>query len=192
MRSRVIGGLLCTLFMSFVACGGSRESRLDRPPAVSLGPQPDTKKCEVVGSLEGLQKLAPFTVLVPASSIANRDNVQALSWCPENQLAREDFVTGISVIQLPTSLKDPEAAFESETRSDANKDLQTDSVGTIRGYPALLTDPAKDPSGETPGGIKWVEQGILRLVGGNAKFSISDDEAVAESMEPVATSTPSR
>jgi hypothetical protein len=45
-----------------------------------------------------------------------------------------------------------------------------------------MTDPGRDPWGATPGGVEFVENGILVSVSGNGQIPLADLVDVAESL----------
>lgn len=79
----------------------------------------------------------------------------------------------------PEDPKDPLALFSQMAKEDPQFE-----VGEILGRPALLVDPGRDPSGETPGGVSVFIGRLLVEVAGDGRIPLSRLIAVAETLAP--------
>ena len=98
------------------------------------------------------------------------------------------FSSGINIYLDVNTISDPAAAWAALAAADS---FDT-SVGTVRGQPAALIDPAKDSTGFGNGSVTLVDGSTWIVVEGDGTIPISSLESVAESLTPPAvTASPS-
>lgn len=115
--------------------------------------------------------------MVPHDSLASASNLTNVWRCPGEEVEL-DFSTGIKVLEDVNSISSPKAAWEAL----ASQDPDYTSVGTVRGQPAALIDPARDPAGTALGSVTLVDGGVWMVVVGNGKLFLADLERVANSL----------
>jgi hypothetical protein len=128
-------------------------------------------------STEQAQSKVSFTVFMPNHLLASEANVTATHVCtsadPKEVIV--DFDSGIRLI-----IEDQGGGMPQWDKIAAQDPTMT--LGVVRGIAALLADPTKDPSGQTPGGVEFMENGVLVTVAGNGKIPLDDLVKVAESL----------
>jgi hypothetical protein len=139
---------------------------------------PSDSPCGPPVSLAEAAEEQPFDIYMPEHSLASESNLAAISSCPQYDKVVMTFESG--VILLMEREEKPDHTLWARIAADHPITV----VEEIRGVPAAVTDPAKDPSGATPGGIDLFEAGLLISVAGNGRIAISDLKAVAESLRP--------
>ncbi len=127
-------------------------------------------------TLAQVQALTDFQVFVPHNILANPTSMSDVWLCPGGTVVMV-FRSGISIQMEKNTIPDPAAVW---TRWAS--EYPTVTVGTVRGKAASLSDPGKDPSGLTEGGVELVDNGVHIIVAGNGQIPISDLVSVTESL----------
>jgi hypothetical protein len=136
-------------------------------------------------SLSAVTASVPYAVLVPKDRLAGIPSMTHVWSCggPEVEM---QFSSGINVYLDVNGIPDPAAAWAAMAAADS---FNT-SVGTVRGHPAALIDPAKDPTGYANGSVSFVEGNTWIVIEGNGRIPILALERVAESLTPAGTANP--
>lgn len=132
-------------------------------------------------SLTDVERAAPFTLLMPNSPYANSANLSAAWNCSAGWYILQ-FSSGVSLTMEVNTIVNPAASWRSFVASDSDEA----SLATVHGQPAVVIDPAADPSGFATGGVTWVQNGIWISVGGNHRLTPSQLLSTADSLTPVA------
>jgi hypothetical protein len=130
-----------------------------------------------VSTLALAKSQSPFRLLMPAHPLADRSNLRSVWDCSGNTAAL-DFASGVTVYLSVNTLGNPTAEWAGLAASYPEY-----SVGTVRGAPAALVDPANG-DGTARGGVNLVESSLRIAVAGNGKISLSDLIDVTESLAP--------
>ena len=121
----------------------------------------------------------PYQVLVPHDILADLSSITHVWNCGGSYIV-EQFSSGINVyLELNNG-----AASATAWAALAAADPTTTSVGTVRGQPAALIDPDKDPTHQSNGSVTLVDAGVWIVVEGNGKIPITDLERVTNSLQP--------
>ena len=172
-------GLTAALGLLVLALSATHEPA---PTSAGLGGGrgPDVPLCGSPPPLEQALSEVGFPVFMPHHPLANEVEVQAVEWCPPHQLTLT-FASGVSILMDVTEhIDDPAELWERFAAQNSAV-----HVGTVRGHPAALTDPDADPTDQAPGGVQFVEEGILVDVTGNGEIPLSDLVAITESLQVV-------
>jgi hypothetical protein len=162
------------------ATSANHPARFDHPPSAAagltpmMGPVGRSPLCGGPKSLEEAQAEVSFKILVPNHPLASAGNLTATYVCTDEVII--DFDSGIREV-----LEDQGDGAVPPWKDLAAQD-STMTLGVVRGANALLGDPSKDPSGQTPGGVELVENGILVAIAGNGKIALADLIDVMESL----------
>jgi hypothetical protein len=148
-------------------------------PTGRVGPKEPPNRCPPT-TIEDALGQQSFTVLLPAHALANDASVAEVRRCPYPEL-RIAYSSGVDLLLDATmTWTDPAESWEGLARVEP--DWRT--VGTVRGQPALLSDPAK--SDETVGGVEFVmEANLLVNITGNGEIPLEDLIEVAQSLKEV-------
>jgi hypothetical protein len=150
--------------------GGRMPANLDAP-------------CAGDGTAVTLSKAASevdFSILVPARDAVGDSDMTGI-WVCAGGVVQMRFTSGMQISEEPNTIRDPKAAWEGL----AKQDPATTSVGTVRGQPASLVDPAKAEEGAVRGGVDVVDRGLHITVTGDGTIPLADMIAVTESLAPV-------
>ena len=174
----VVATGMCLVLAS---CGPGRLPRGDPAPR---GPQlPGLCGGEIL-ELRDAARFTPYAILVPDHPLASEDTLESVEWCPVPELLAMSFTSGVQV-QLSTSqLGDPAEVFARHAEAYAGT-----TVGTVRGVVASFTEPGsmgEDSVGPAPGGVEFVEDGVLIDVVGDGSIALEDMKAIAESLKAYA------
>ena len=129
-------------------------------------------------SLADAQAEEAFHILFPTDVLANEDNLQAVWVCPAD-VVQLQFSSGVKITLQNNLAKDPAEAW----KNLAEQDPTTTSIGIVRGQPASLIDPEKDPTHSIDGGVTVVDGGLQINVSGNGKLALDDLLQVTESLK---------
>jgi hypothetical protein len=174
-------GILVTILVVVVESLASSPT-VDEAAPPNRAPAPEELGCG--GSPTSLDEAAgamPFTMKLPDTSLANKGGIQQVLLCSDDQV-EIDFESGVILTLGVNHLADP--ATEWDTLA---KQYPEFSTGTVRGLPASLADPSKDALG----GVDLVEEGVRMTVTGNGSIPLTDLIAVAESLAPIGSPSPS-
>jgi hypothetical protein len=157
--------------------GGGSAERVDGPAIV---PHCGGQRTSLVAEAAS----AAYTVLVPDTPIASTANLTATYDCGVGA-TRLEFSSGVSITFGLSNVTDPAKTWErlAATAPDIY------STATVRGVPAWLSDPAKDPTGVADGGVVFILPSHTRVaVIGNEEIPLDDLISVAESLQPIGIS----
>jgi hypothetical protein len=121
----------------------------------------------------------PYRVLVPDDVLADVSSMTHIWKCGGTGIV-EQFSSGINISQAVNVISNPAASWAALAAADPT----TTSVGTVRGQPAALIDPDKDPTHQSDGSVTVVDAGVYMLIVGNGKIPITDLERVTNSLQP--------
>jgi hypothetical protein len=141
----------------------------------------DGQPCAGHGSLVTLDdaaKTEPYQVLVPNDPLASTGSLLEIWKCTGNAVELR-FKSGIHVLLDLNDIANPAAAW----RAEAAQDEDLASVGIALNEPALLIDPARDPSGSATGSVTFVHGATWVVIEGNGSISLPNLVRVADSME---------
>lgn len=179
-RSRVMQSLAAGLVIIGAGLLFLATSRSDSP-IEHAATAPTELGCG--GSLTTLIEAAgsmPFTLELPNTSIANAANIKQVLLCASDQV-EIDFSSGVILTLGTNHLANP-----ADEWSKLAQDYPEFSTGTVRGVPASLADSAKGALG----GVDLVQNGVRITVTGNGSIPLTDLVDVAESIQPIASPTP--
>jgi hypothetical protein len=165
--------------------GGSEEiSPRDHQPNGGYAGPPEPAHCggELTTLDAELTRSKGYVILIPDTRVASSENLIATYQCPTG--TRFEFGSGLSVYLSETDISDPATAWKKA--AEAAPEIY--SVTEVRGYPAWIADPARDPSGVADGGVVAVmEDGTYVAVIGNGDIPLDDLISTAESLERAET-----
>jgi hypothetical protein len=128
-------------------------------------------------SLATASGTVPYKILVPQDAAASAASMTHLWKCQGTEVEMQ-FASGINILLDQNTIQDPAKAW-----SDMAAAQPTDtSVGTVRGQPAALIDPAADPTGGISGSVSVVDGNMWIVVEGNGRIPLATLERVANSL----------
>lgn len=148
---------------------GMRSAALNAPDVTT--PESNCRETSLVNAVAKY----PFKIMRPDHRLANDLNLRAV-WDCGIDVALE-YESGIDIYAGPNTIENPKAEWE-ETAAL----FPEFSVGTVRGLPASLADPAKSPNGTALGGVLFVDSEVLFEVGGTGNIPVTELVEVAESL----------
>lgn len=174
-----VGAILVAAAVTGVVIGNLLRTEESLPPATARGNQPMFENyCHgEPWQLDEARRKFPRRVLVPHHAQASEENLQRVWRCPGIALTME-FASGIRVTLEDRQFADPAVAWAQLAKQYAPQS----SVEMVRGVPALVADPSKDPTGNTDGLVEFIVGDLQVLVVGDGEIPASTLREVAESL----------
>lgn len=134
-------------------------------------------------SLATAKAQTPFPLMLPADQNANVSNLTQIWWSSADQEVALVFGPKIEVFEEPSTITDPQSAFQ----DFLDQNLSKASIQTIQGQPALVIEPGTDYPGTNPAFVRVVLNGVNLAIQSDVLTS-AQLVNVAESMSPVSAS----
>jgi len=176
----VWAGFVVAIVVIALGIGFRARSQETRTAADIRGPFVSDEPCSGEGtkvSVDQAKADESFPVLFPNTALADSNNLDGVWECP-GAIVQMWFASGVHLSLQESAMKDPSDVW----KRLAEQDPSTTSVGTVRGQPASLIDPAKDPTRSIGGAVVVVDDGVQITVTGNGKQALDDLIAVTESL----------
>lgn len=127
---------------------------------------------------EEARQHVPYRLLTPTDDLANPRSMSAFWRCSTTEIEM-DFSSGIRVYEDVNLAENPAVTWAAM----AAEDPSYTSVGEVRGQPAALIDPMKDPYDTVNGSVSLVDDDTWIVVEGNGRISIQALQRVANSLQ---------
>ena len=115
----------------------------------------------------------PYPLIFPHSASATKATITRQSACSSTELVTT-YASGVRLISDVSRMANPAESWAAAATDDAEA-----SAGEVNGQPALLIDPAKDPSHTARGSISFVRKGVLIVLEGDGSQSLEELRSIA-------------
>jgi hypothetical protein len=136
-----------------------------------------------------LSKVDPglsYSMVMPHDALANSSTLAQSVQCNQTWIINE-FASGVQVYAEKSQIADPLTNWQAAAANDAEEA----SFTYVDGQPALLIDPAADPSHEALGSVTFVLSGTQVTILGTGKLPLDRLVAIGNTVKVTADAAPS-